>query len=75
MDGIVQETIHSIKLKKFLAMVLKLDLEKSYDKVDTSMLHLIMLQIGIPVLFTNWIMSCTFDFFRRADQRVSFGFF
>ena len=56
--GIVQETIHSIKQKKLSAMVLKLDLEKAYDKVDRTMLHLILLQIGIPLKMTNWIMSC-----------------
>ena len=41
--GIVQETILSIKQKNLSAMVLKLDLEKSYDKVDRSMLHMILL--------------------------------
>ena len=54
----VQESIHSIKQKNLSAMVLKLDMEKAYDKVDRSMLHMILLQIGIPLNVTNWIMSC-----------------
>jgi hypothetical protein len=32
--GIVQEALHSVKVKNIKAMVLKLDLIKDYDKVD-----------------------------------------
>ena len=56
--GIVQKSIHSIKMKKHFAMVLKLDLDKAYDKVDRSFLQLVLLQIGIPHSTSLWIMSC-----------------
>ena len=50
--GIVQEAMHTIKLKNLSALILKLDLEKAYDKVDRSLLHLILVQIGIPLRVT-----------------------
>ena len=39
-------------------MVLKLDLEKSFDKVNWTYLRLILLQIGVPLEGVNWIMGC-----------------
>lgn len=55
--GIVRETLHSIKLKNIPVMILKLDLEKAYDKVDRYFLHLILVQIGLPLNIVHWIMS------------------
>lgn len=55
---IVEEALHYIKAKNFSAMVLKLDLEKAYDKVDRSFLNLILVQIGFPFKATQWIMKC-----------------
>ena len=48
-SGIVQETLHSIKLKKLSAMILTLDLEKEYDKFDPSFLHMILVHFGLPL--------------------------
>ena len=56
--AIAQETIHSIKLKNKKALVLKLDLIKAYDRVDWNFLRCILIQIGLPVEVTNWIMAC-----------------
>ena len=39
-------------------MVLKLDLEKAFDKVNWTYLRLILLQIGVPLGGVNWIMGC-----------------
>ena len=39
-------------------MVLKLDLIKAYDRVDWDFIRLVLLQIGIPLPTTNWIMGC-----------------
>ena len=55
---IIQETMDTIKLKKFSALILKLDLEKAYDKVVRSFLNLILVQIGLPLKVSQWIMSC-----------------
>jgi len=41
--GIVQETLHNIKVKNGKALVLKLDLIKSFDRVDRGFLRLVLL--------------------------------
>ena len=56
--GIVQEALHTIKVENQKVMVLKLDLVKALDKVNWSFLRLVLLQIGIPSTFVNWIMGC-----------------
>ena len=55
---IVQETMHWIKQKKLPLLILKLYLEKADGKVDLSFLRLILVQIGMPLKVTQWIMSC-----------------
>jgi hypothetical protein len=56
--GVAQETLHSIKIKKSKALVLKLDMMKAYDRVDWSFLRLVLLQIGLSLEATDWIMGC-----------------
>ena len=56
--GITQEIMHTIKMKKLQAMVLKLDLVKAFDRVNWNFLRLVLLQIGVPVDVVNWIMGC-----------------
>jgi hypothetical protein len=56
--GIVQEALHSIKVKNIKAMVLKLDMIKAYDRVDWGFLRLVLLQVGMSLEATDWIMGC-----------------
>ena len=42
-----QETIHIEKIKDINSMVLKIDLVKGYDRVDWSLLHLIIINVGL----------------------------
>jgi hypothetical protein len=56
--GIVQEALHTIKTKNQKAMVLKLDLIKAYDRVDWGFLRLVLLQVGLSLEVTDWIMGC-----------------
>ena len=39
-------------------MVLKLDLVKAFEKVNWSFHRMVLLQIGIPGTFVNWIVGC-----------------
>jgi hypothetical protein len=50
--------LHSIKVKKLKALVLKLDLVKAYDRVDWGFLRLVLLQIGMSLEVTDWILGC-----------------
>jgi hypothetical protein len=56
--GVAQEALHSIKVKNTKYLVLKLDMMKSYDRVDWRFLRLVLLQIGLILEATNWIMGC-----------------
>ena len=55
--GSTQEVLHSVKTNHLSGMVVKLDLEKSYDRVNMSFLRLVLLQIGLNLSTTNWIMT------------------
>lgn len=73
--GIVQETIHSIRKKKLSSLVLKLDLEKAFDKVDRYLLHPILVQIRLPQNIVQLIMSCvnsaTFLFLSMVHRQIT----
>jgi hypothetical protein len=56
--GVVQEVVHNIKVKNIKALVLKLDLIKAYDRVDWGFLRLVLLQVGLSLEATDWIMGC-----------------
>ena len=47
--GITQEAVHTIKQKKMKALLFKMDLEKTFDKVDLDYIRLILIQIGLPL--------------------------
>lgn len=56
LDGIRsnQEFLHSLKLKQVSVMVMKLDLEKDYDKVIWTFLQLVLLKIFLHMNIMNW---------------------
>jgi hypothetical protein len=56
--GITQESLHSAKLKKLNAVILKLDLKRAYDSVSWQYLYLLLDQIGLDRLNKSWIMGC-----------------
>lgn len=56
--GITQEILHSFKTKGKLALVPKLYLIKSFDKVNWTFLRHVLLQIGIRLDGVNLIMGC-----------------
>jgi hypothetical protein len=56
--GITQESLHSAKLKKLNAVILKLDLKRAYDSVSWQYLYLLLDQIGLDRLNKSRIMGC-----------------
>jgi len=56
--GVAHECLDRIKSKQMKSLVLKLDLQKSYDCVNLDFLKLVLLKTGIGLKLTNWIMSC-----------------
>ena len=59
--GVSQQFLHLVKVKKLSCLIMKVDLAKSYDKVNWVFLRLILLHIGLPVEFTNWILVCVYS--------------
>lgn len=57
---VVQELFHSFKRQKvkggFVAM--KLDLQKTYDRVNWGFLRTVLHMFGFKSIFVNWIMEC-----------------
>jgi hypothetical protein len=56
--AISQEVLHSVKKKNLKEAILKLDLSKSYDRVNWTFLHLVLIQMGMNIIMVNWIMGC-----------------
>jgi hypothetical protein len=56
--GTAQECLHNIKEKNTKALILKLDLKKSFDCIDWDFLRLILTQSGFSQSSIKWIMSC-----------------
>ena len=56
--GITQEVMHSIKVRKLEALILKVDMIKAYNRVNWTFLRLILLQIGLTMEIINLIMEC-----------------
>jgi hypothetical protein len=57
MDGVVilHETIHEMYRKKLDGVIIKLDFEKSYDKVNWSFLQQTLRMNGFSPLWCKWI--------------------
>lgn len=48
----------SIKSKKINSFILKLDLVKDCDQVNWDFLSLLLLQVGLSLQATKWVMGC-----------------
>lgn len=57
---IVQEAVHSMRKKKGRKgwMLLKLDLEKAYDRIRWDFLEDTLTAAGLPNKWVSWIMTC-----------------
>ena len=57
---IAQELIHSLKRRKEREgfMVIKINLEKAYDRLEWSFVRIVLDHIGFPKNFSELILSC-----------------
>lgn len=49
---------YTIKTKKLKGMILKIDLEKAFDRTSWLYLRMLLTHLGFPLEFVNWIMCC-----------------
>lgn len=59
----IQEGIHSIKVRKLSVVLLKMDLIKAYDRIDWVFLRLILLHVGLDAKLVTWIMARVSNFY------------
>jgi hypothetical protein len=59
LEGVVvlHETIHELKRKKQKGLILKLDFEKAYDKVNWDFLQQVLRMKGFPNVWCQWMES------------------
>jgi len=59
LDGFVvsQEVIHSLKQKKEMGMMIKLDFSKAYDRLNWNYLKTILMAFGFCNRWVNWICN------------------
>ena len=59
MDSIiaVHETIHSLKQTRQLGMLIKLDIEKAYDKLSCQFLERMLEAYGFSEAWVGWVMA------------------
>lgn len=58
---IVQEVLHKIRTrerKKRFQAVLKLDMQKAYDRIEWDFLRECLIKMGFCGKWVNWIMEC-----------------
>jgi hypothetical protein len=84
--GVSQEGLHNMKSRKLKVVVVKIDLSKSYDRLNWIYIQMMLIHLGFGVAFTNWVMGCltTVSFsilingfassFFKVDRDVIHGF-
>lgn len=56
--GSAQEALHSIWSKHLKCTLLKIDLSKAFDRVSWLYIKMLLIHLGFPLRFINWIMAC-----------------
>eukprot|EP00253_Pinus_taeda_P029650 PITA_29650 len=56
--GVAQEVMHSVRQKNKKGAVIKIDLSKSYDRINWLYLRLLLTHLGFKPAFISWIMGC-----------------
>jgi hypothetical protein len=55
---VTQEWLHNTKIRNLKGAVFKIDISKSYDRVNWLFIHLLLTHLWFEVPFINWVMSC-----------------
>jgi len=55
--GVIQEGMHTMHVKSIKAVMIKIDLSKSYDRVSWTYLRVILAKLGFAGNFIAWVMS------------------
>eukprot|EP00253_Pinus_taeda_P004952 PITA_04952 len=56
--GSAQEALHTIWSKHLKSILLKIDLSKAFDRVSWLYIKMMLIHLGFPIPFINWIMAC-----------------
>lgn len=69
--------LRTIRTKKDTFVIMKLDKNKAYDKVNLVFLEAILRKIGFCDIWVNWIMQCistiSFSNLVNGERRIQFN--
>ena len=75
--GVIQEGMHTIHSKHLKSVVLKIDLSKSYGRVNWTFLRVLLSKMGFIVPFITWVISSlsyvSFDLLINGVASAFFG--
>jgi hypothetical protein len=63
LEGVLMlhEVVHELEIKKQRGVIMKVDFEKAYDKMNWEFLEEVLIQKGFPRRWSDWVIVIVYD--------------